>query len=183
MSAKREFRPHREYSGFQVTEMNRRILGGLKFPIPGLFGGRKIWQVFFGWLNLRGDFLGIQSNLKNPSSALVSQPQTQAIKRLGIRQGRIFCPGIFLGMAGRPRDFFFLPHSIVPVTWNLEYPFGELTVLEETFDAKKPYIWFNSPMWKGKTKLQLRLNLIIFLEPKLSRLFKSRVIYKNYIKI
>ena len=74
-----------ECSGFQVTGMNRRIFGGLKFPIPGFF-----------W-----------------------------------------------GMAGRPRDFFgffffFLPHSIIPFTSNLEYPFGELTVLPETFDAKKP---------------------------------------------
>ena len=50
--------------------------------------------------------------------------------------------GIFGGIAGRPRDFwgffFFLPHSIIPFTSNLEYPFGELTVLPETFDAKKP---------------------------------------------
>ena len=31
--------PHVEYSGFQVTGMNRRIFWGLKFPIPGFFWG------------------------------------------------------------------------------------------------------------------------------------------------
>ena len=31
---------------------DRRFLGDLKFLIPGLFWGRKIWQVFFGWLDL-----------------------------------------------------------------------------------------------------------------------------------
>ena len=32
-------------------------MGG-KFSIPGCFGGRKIWLVFFGWLFLSRDFLG-----------------------------------------------------------------------------------------------------------------------------
>ena len=36
-----------------------------------------------------------------------------------------FSPGIFLGFVGSPRDFLgfdFCPHSIIPVTRNLEYP-------------------------------------------------------------
>ena len=56
---------------------------GLKFPIPGFFGVRKFGKYFLGDLIWGGIFLGIQSNLKNPSSALVSQPQTQAIKKAG----------------------------------------------------------------------------------------------------
>ena len=39
--------------------------------------------------------------------------------------GLNFGPGIFLGFVWSPRDFFgfwFLSHSNIPVTWNLEYP-------------------------------------------------------------
>ena len=38
---------------------------------PGNFLGRKIWQVFFGWLDLSRDILGIQTNLKIRGSARV----------------------------------------------------------------------------------------------------------------
>ncbi len=41
----------------------------------------------------------------------------------------IFDLGIFLGNVGNPRDFLgldFCPHSIIPVTWNPEYPPGTL---------------------------------------------------------
>ena len=31
---------------------------GFEISDPGIFWGRKIWQVFFGWLDLRGDFFG-----------------------------------------------------------------------------------------------------------------------------
>ena len=46
-------------SGFQVRGMIEVFWGGLKFSIPGFFGGRKIWQVFFGGsLICCRDFLG-----------------------------------------------------------------------------------------------------------------------------
>ena len=36
---------------------DQRIFFGLKFSIPGFFGVRKFWQVFYGWLDLSRDFL------------------------------------------------------------------------------------------------------------------------------
>ena len=37
--------------------MSEGFFGGLKFSIL-FFLGKKIWQVFFGWLDLSRDFLG-----------------------------------------------------------------------------------------------------------------------------
>ena len=48
------------YFGFQVTGMIGGFFLGLKFSIQGSqFLGRKIWQIFFSWLDLSRDFLGI----------------------------------------------------------------------------------------------------------------------------
>ena len=64
-----------------------------------MFLGRKIWQVFFVWLDLRGDlrrdFLGIQNNLK----------PVQAWKFVWNFLGLIFGPGFFGGFVRSPRDF------------------------------------------------------------------------------
>ena len=60
---------------------NGRIFWGegrLKFSIPGCFSVGKLRQVFFGWLDLSRDFLGIQNNLKNCGSACVSWPRSSA---------------------------------------------------------------------------------------------------------
>ena len=46
-----------EYPGFQVTGMIEGFLGALKFRFRE-FLGRKIWLVFFGWLDLSRDFSG-----------------------------------------------------------------------------------------------------------------------------
>lgn len=57
--------------------------------------------------------MGIQKNLKIRGSAL------------GV--GLIFGPGIFLGFVGNPRVFFgfdLWPHSVIPITLNLEYIFS-----------------------------------------------------------
>ena len=40
---------------------DQRIFWGLKFSVLGFFGGRKIWQVFFGCLDLSRDFWGIKT--------------------------------------------------------------------------------------------------------------------------
>ena len=42
------------------------IKGFFGFEIfnSGIFLGRTIWQLFFGWLNLSKDILGIESNLR-----------------------------------------------------------------------------------------------------------------------
>ena len=44
-----------EYPGFQVMGMIKGLFGVLKFRFRE-FWGRKIWQVFFGWLDLSRDF-------------------------------------------------------------------------------------------------------------------------------
>ena len=46
------------YSVFEVTGMIERFFGRLKYSIPGFFGGKKIWQVIFVWLDLIRDFFG-----------------------------------------------------------------------------------------------------------------------------
>ena len=52
--------------------------GGVEIFHSGMFLGRKIWQVFFGWLDLSRDFLGIQNHLKNCGSGCVSWPRSSA---------------------------------------------------------------------------------------------------------
>ena len=61
------------YSWFKWCD--RRILGGLKFSIPGCFWVGKFGKYFFVWLDLSGDLsrviLGIQNILKIGGSARV----------------------------------------------------------------------------------------------------------------
>ena len=42
-----------------------------------IFFGRKIWQLFFGWLDLSRDFFGHSKQSETRGSACISQPQTQ----------------------------------------------------------------------------------------------------------
>ena len=40
----------------------------------------------------------------------------------------------FLGIIGTPRDSFgidFCPHSIIPVSWNSEYPRSDATIIDK----------------------------------------------------
>ena len=46
-------------SEFQVMGWSKVFVGGSKIFDSGIFLGRKIWQVFFGWLNLSMDFWGV----------------------------------------------------------------------------------------------------------------------------
>ena len=57
---------------------------GSKFQLQG-FLGRKIWQVFLGWLDLSRDFLGIpifEQNLKIRGSAQISSANNVHIQFL-----------------------------------------------------------------------------------------------------
>ena len=56
-----------EVLGISSDGDDRRIFLGLKFSIPGLFWVRKFGKIFFGWVDLSRDFLGV---LKKIGSAL-----------------------------------------------------------------------------------------------------------------
>ena len=106
----------------------------------GNFLGRNIWQVFsWGWLDLIRDFLGVFKIIwrfvvvPTYSGRVVLPIKYNQIKynvlyhlmlsrnfrdseiRHGIFGGLLFGPGIFWG-------FDFCLHSIIPFTWNPEYP-------------------------------------------------------------
>ena len=60
--------------------------------------------------------------------------------RHGIFWGLIFGRGIFLGFAGSPRDFLgldFWLYSVIPVTWNPEYPPGRRVRLKRALSGSK----------------------------------------------
>ena len=121
----------KDFSGFEIFD-------------SGIFWGRKIWQVFFWWLDLRGDFLGIQHNLKIGGSTRISRPLSSANKVRpnffnfmwifkARKFGMVFLGGYFLvhlGFIGSPRGFlgiwqaglYFCLHSIIHVSRNPEYP-------------------------------------------------------------
>ena len=88
----------------------------------GIFWVWKFWQVLFlvAWFKL-GIFFGIQNNLKIRDSSCVSWLHSSSGNFCGseiwqeIFWGLNFGPGIFWG-------FDFCSHSIIPVTWNLDYP-------------------------------------------------------------
>ena len=96
----------KDFSGFEIFD-------------SGIFWGRKIWQVFFWWLDLRGDFLGIQHNLKIGGSTRISRPLSSANKVRpnffnfmwifkARKFGMVFFGGYFLvhlGFVGSPRGF------------------------------------------------------------------------------
>ena len=113
------------YSGFQVTGMIDGFLGfGLKFSISGFFWVVKFWLVFFGVAWFKQGFFG-KFNTYVSVFHVISFNAFWKFLWLG---NLASCwHGIFLGFVGRPRDFFgfdFCPHSIIPVTWNSEYPLG-----------------------------------------------------------
>ena len=78
---------------------NRRSLGGLKFSISGFFWAFKVMFLFFVLYHF----------MLSGNSCYGSEIRHE------IFWGINFGPGIFLG-------FDFCPHSIIPVTWNPEYP-------------------------------------------------------------
>ena len=57
--------------------MTGKGFGGFEIFKSGIFLGRRFSQVFFGWLDLSRDFLGIHNNLKicvvpeNPGHAVL----------------------------------------------------------------------------------------------------------------
>ena len=57
------------YTGFQVTGMMEGSVFGFEIFDSGIFLGTKIWQVFFWYLDLSRDFLGV---LKRIVSALAA---------------------------------------------------------------------------------------------------------------
>ena len=79
------------------------------------FLGGKIWQVFFGWLDLSRDILDIQTI---PRFMMVPT-YLRNLWGLEIRRGIflrfIFGPGIFGG-------FDICSHLIIPAAWNPKYP-------------------------------------------------------------
>ena len=95
--------------------------------------------MFLGRIDLRRDFGGIQNNLKIRGSVRVSRPRSSANKVqpnlfyiLETFKAQKFGMGYFLCVGGRGGGVIFGPgifwgfdfclHSIIPVTWNLEYP-------------------------------------------------------------
>ena len=110
------------YSTFQITEVMKGFLWVSNFCLHD-FLGRKIF-VFFGWLDLRRNVLGIQNNLKIRGGVCISWPCSSAIKvqpklfcflwtfkagkfGMGFFWSLIFGSGIFGG-------FVESPHSIIP---------------------------------------------------------------------
>ena len=78
----------------------------------GICLGRRIWRVFFGWIDLRGIFWAIQNNLKNRGRVVLRKlkPNLASGVRHGIFGGLIFGPGIFVGFDLCPRH----SKSVVP---------------------------------------------------------------------
>ena len=72
--------------GYSGLKMMRMIKGFFRFEIfdSGIFLGRKIWQVFFGWLDLNRDFFGV---LKTNQSALL-RPWRSSVNKV---QTNVFC--------------------------------------------------------------------------------------------
>ena len=105
---------------------------GLEIFDSGIFWLGKFCMYFFGWLDFRRDFLGIQNNLTIRGSVRVSRPRTSANNVqpnlfcfLETFKARKFDMGFFGELTFGPGNFWgfdFCLHSIIPVTWNLEYP-------------------------------------------------------------
>ena len=116
------------YSEFQVTGLIEGF--GLEFSIPGVWGGRKIWQVFFwGGLIYKVGFLGGFKTIwrlvvvpaypsRKHNSRSISNQVIFVLYHLmlsGMFWGLVFGSGICWG-------FDFCPHLIISVTWNLHLP-------------------------------------------------------------
>ena len=115
---------------------DRRVFWGLKFLIPGICFGKKIWQVFFRVYKTIWRFVITSYGMMNKQTQhLVSNVSIFHIISFStfwklLRPGNLawdcfgvnFRRGDFLG-------FGFCPHSTIPVTWNSEHsppppPFG-----------------------------------------------------------
>ena len=105
---------------------DRRMFLGLKFSVSGFFGVGKFWQVFFGQLDLRFMML-ITFNAFWKFSWL----RDSAWDFLGVK----FWSRDFLG-------FDFCPHSIIPVTWNPQYPSWDINL-----SHFRPRKYICSKMW------------------------------------
>ena len=97
---------------------------GLKVSIPGFFGGRRIWQVFFWAWFVVGIFSGIQNNLKIRDSnhgimeakRVCESVQTNLLGNSAWDFfGLVFGPDTFFGFCWKPwgtLGFWVCPHSI-----------------------------------------------------------------------
>ena len=101
------------FSRFKVTGMIKGFFfvweggGGLEIFSSRIFGGLEIWQVLFGWFDLRRDFLGYWKQSKICSTAHLSWP--------------VLIFRDLLGFVGSPRDFFglcLLPILPADVPWR-----------------------------------------------------------------
>ena len=126
---------------------------GLQFWIQGFSWEGKFGKYFIRGLDLSRVFWGCSfNNLNILDSARISWPRSSAnkvqpskVQGVGVNYSRAswkflrlrnspcdffvvnFWSRDFLGSVGSPRDFLgfeFCPHSIIPVTWNPEYPLG-----------------------------------------------------------
>ena len=131
---------------FEWRGWSKDVLG-FEIFYSGFFGGRKIWQVFFWWLYLSRDFLGVQSNLKIFRIYQMRKRQLQMVWWINTHKhsiSNVFIfhlisflnafwkflrpgnsawdfSGVIIFGSGIFWDFEFCPYAIVTVTWNPEY--------------------------------------------------------------
>ena len=107
------------YSEYQVTRMIGVFWGGWNFCFRLLFWLAWLKLGFFGYLKQSGRKEPWERVWRNPGRIVLQIKYNQTCWGSEILHGRfrglIFGPGIFLG-------FDFCPHSIIPNTWNPEYP-------------------------------------------------------------
>ena len=102
-------------SGFQVRGMIEGLFWVWNFWFWDDFVGGKIWQVFFGWLDLSRDILDIQTTQDSWWCPHISEIYEAWKFDMGFFLRFIFGPGIFWG-------FDICSHSIIPAVWNPKYP-------------------------------------------------------------
>ena len=119
------------YSRFQVTGIINGFVWVCNFWFQDFLG--QDWDVFFGRIEFTKDFFGYSNNLNIRSSATVSWKLR--FRNLAWNFLRVnFGQGIFLG-------FNFSPHSIIPISWKLEYtPGSELELVSLEKNGLKTYL-------------------------------------------
>ena len=165
------FNPNRVGGGGGTTEFKWRgwsndFWGFEIFDSGILFCVGKFGKYFFGWLDLSGDLFGYSKQSEDSwyrGSTRVSWLPLVFFRVISFPALRKFVREFF-GFCLKPKGFFlcfvFCPHSIIPVTWNPEYPTRSppppprvqpVLSLGSSFLVTSPDVKSNSSPWSFDT--------------------------------